>query len=78
MTRPQGLKDLPGFALYGRQLLSYLDPYVFRVAIGNHRIRRVQVAEDGTGKVTYMAKPSKLPSYRPGTSSPYPVYESFP
>lgn len=53
----------------GRQSLRYLAPYVFRVAIGNHRIRRVEVAEDGTGKVTFMVKPSKQPSYRPMTVS---------
>jgi hypothetical protein len=49
----------------GRDSLRYLAPYVFRVAIGNHRIRRVQVHEDGTGTVTFMVKPSKQRSYRP-------------
>jgi Putative transposase/Transposase zinc-binding domain len=48
----------------GRQSLRYLAPYVFRVATGNHRIARVEVNADGTGKVTFMVKPSKQPSYR--------------
>ena len=51
----------------GRQSLRYLAPYVFRVAIGNHRISRVEVKADGTGKVTFMVKPSKQRSYRPMT-----------
>ncbi|MFO0939677.1 MAG: transposase [Pirellulales bacterium] len=51
----------------GRLSLRYLAPYVFRVAIGNYRIRRVEVNADGTGKVTFMVKPSKQPSYRPMT-----------
>jgi hypothetical protein len=49
----------------GRQSLRYLAPYVFRVAIGNHRIRRVEVYDDGSGQVTFMVKPSKQPNYRP-------------
>ncbi len=53
----------------GRQSLRYLAPYVFRVAIGNHRIRRVEVAEDGTGSITFMVKPSKQSTYRPMTVS---------
>jgi Putative transposase len=48
----------------GRQSLKYLAPYVFRVAIGNHRIARVEVNADGTGKVTFMVKPSKQRNYR--------------
>ena len=51
----------------GRQSLKYLAPYVYRVAIGNHRIRNVQVNEDGTGSVTFLVKPSKTRSYRPMT-----------
>lgn len=51
----------------GRQSLRYLAPYVFRVAIGNHRIARVEVNGDGTGKVTFMVKPSKQRHYRPMT-----------
>ena len=57
----------------GRQSLRYLAPYVFRVAIGNHRIRRVGIAADGTGSVTFMVKPSKQTSYRPMTS-PQPTH----
>lgn len=53
----------------GRQSLRYLAPYVFRVAIGNHRIARVDVNADGTGKVTFMVKPSKQRQYRPMTVS---------
>ncbi len=49
----------------GRHALKYLAPYVFRVAIGNHRIRRVECHEDGTGTVTMMVKPSKSHRYRP-------------
>ncbi len=51
----------------GRLSLRYLAPYVFRVAIGNHRIGRVEVNADGTGNVTFMVKPSKQRSYRPMT-----------
>ncbi len=53
----------------GRQSLRYLAPYVFRVAIGNHRIRKVDVKADGTGQVTFMVKPSKQRLYRPMTVS---------
>lgn len=49
----------------GRQSLRYLAPYVFRVAVGNHRIRRVELSEDGGGWVTFLVKPSKQPIYRP-------------
>jgi hypothetical protein len=51
----------------GRHSLRYLAPYVFRVAIGNHRIATVAMNADGTGKVTFMVKPSKQRSYRPMT-----------
>ncbi len=49
----------------GRQSLRYLAPYVVRVAIGNHRIRDVELQPDGTGLVTMMVKPSKQKRYRP-------------
>lgn len=51
----------------GRDSLRYLAPYVFRVAIGNHRIRRVELHQDGSGSVTFMVKPSGTGSYRPMT-----------
>jgi hypothetical protein len=53
----------------GRHSLRYLAPYVFRVAIGNHRIKRVDVHQNGTGTVTFMVKPSKQRTYRPMTVS---------
>lgn len=49
----------------GREALRYLAPYVYRVAIGNHRIQRVECYDDGSAKVTMMVKPSKSRSYRP-------------
>lgn len=49
----------------GRQSLRYLAPYVFRVAIGNHRIAQVTKHEDGTGKVVFMVRPSGSRRYRP-------------
>jgi hypothetical protein len=48
----------------GRDSLRYLAPYMFRVAIGNHRIKRVQCHEDGTGTVTFTFKPSGERRYR--------------
>ena len=42
----------------GRDSLTYLAPYVFRVAIANHRIKEVKCHEDGTGSVTFTYKPS--------------------
>jgi Putative transposase. len=48
----------------GRDSLRYLAPYVFRVAIGNHRIREVRCYEDGTGLVTFMVRPSGQRRYR--------------
>ena len=53
----------------GRDSLRYLAPYVFRVAIGNHRIRSVECHEDGTGSVTFTVKPSGERRYRPMTVS---------
>ena len=32
--------------------LQYLAPYVFRIAIGNHRIKKVEDGPDGLGRVT--------------------------
>lgn len=48
----------------GRNSLRYLAPYVFRVAIGNHRIQEVTCHEDGTGSVTFTYKPSGGRRYR--------------
>ncbi len=48
----------------GRSSLRYLAPYVFRVAIGNHRIKEVKCHEDGTGSVTFTYKPSGERRYR--------------
>ena len=48
----------------GRDSLRYLAPYVFRVAIGNHRIKEVKCHEDGTGSVTFTYKPSGERRYR--------------
>jgi hypothetical protein len=51
----------------GRDSLRYLAPYVFRVAIGNHRIVAVTPLEDGTGLVTFKVKPSGERKYRQQT-----------
>ena len=51
----------------GRDSLRYLAPYVYRVAIGNHRIQEVKTLEDGSGLVTFMVKPSHQKRYRPMT-----------
>jgi hypothetical protein len=48
----------------GRTSLRYLAPYVFRVAIGNHRIKQVTCHENGTGSVTFTYKPSGERRYR--------------
>ena len=48
----------------GRSSLRYLAPYVFRVAIGNHRIKEVKCHADGTGSVTFTYKPSGERRYR--------------
>jgi len=37
----------------GRSALGYLAPYVFRVAIGNRRIVKVEPGPDGNGRVTF-------------------------
>jgi hypothetical protein len=49
----------------GRQSLRYLAPYVFRVAIGNHRIARLTKHADGTGEVVFMVRRSGTRRYRP-------------
>jgi hypothetical protein len=48
----------------GRESLRYLAPYVFRVAIGNHRIKAVECHDDGTGTVTMKVRPSGKRRYR--------------
>ena len=53
----------------GRDSLRYLAPYVFRVAIGNHRIKSVECHEDGTGSVTFTVKSSGQRHYQPMTVS---------
>ena len=42
----------------GRLALRYLAPYVFRVAISNNRIVKVEPGVDGTGVVTFTYRPS--------------------
>ena len=42
----------------GRLALRYLAPYVFRVAISNSRIVKVEPGADGTGRVTFTYRPS--------------------
>ena len=49
----------------GRLALRYLAPYVFRVAISNSRIVKVEPGADGTGLVTYTHRPSGTRSYKP-------------
>jgi hypothetical protein len=53
----------------GRLALRYLAPYVFRVAISNNRIAKVQTGPDGTGMVTFTYRPSGTSSYKPMTVS---------
>ena len=53
----------------GRASLKYLAPYVFRLAIGNHRIIRVSDGPDGLGQVTFGVRPSKSNRYRSMTVS---------
>ncbi len=48
----------------GRASLRYLAPYVFRVAIGNHRIGKVECHADGTGSVEVMVKPTDEQRYK--------------
>ncbi len=49
----------------GRLALRYLAPYVFRVAISNSRIVKVEPGPDGTGAVTFTYRPSGTSSYKP-------------
>jgi hypothetical protein len=53
----------------GRLALRYLAPYVFRVAISNQRIKRVEPGPDGTGLVTFTYRPSGTNTYKPMTVS---------
>lgn len=53
----------------GRDSLRYLAPYVFRVAIGNHRIRRVVCHDDGSGEVSFMVRRTGERRYRQMTVS---------
>ena len=53
----------------GRSSLKYLAPYVFRVAIGNHRIVSVTPGPDGLGQVTYKVRRSGTRRYRSMTVS---------
>ena len=48
-----------------RLALRYLAPYVFRVAISNNRIVKVEPGVDGTGMVTFTYRPSGTSSYKP-------------
>ena len=49
----------------GRLALRYLAPYIFRVAIRNSRIVKVEPGPDGTGAVTFTYRPSGTSSYKP-------------
>ena len=49
----------------GRQALKYLAPYVFRIAIGNHRIVSVTPGADGQGEVVFLVKRSGTQKYSP-------------
>ncbi len=42
----------------GRRALRYLAPYVYRVAIGNHRLVRCEPGPDGLGRVTFTYRKS--------------------
>jgi hypothetical protein len=53
----------------GRLALRYLAPYVFRVAISNSRIVKVEPGVDGTGNVTFTYRPSGTSVYKPMTVS---------
>jgi len=48
----------------GRGALQYLARYVFRVAIGNHRILRITEGPDRKGEVTFSYKPSGTQRYK--------------
>ena len=47
----------------GRKALKYLAPYVFRVAISNRRIVKVDSGPDGLGQVTFTVRPSGTSQY---------------
>ena len=49
----------------GRMSLKYLAPYVFRVAIGNRRIVKVEPGPDDQGKVTFTVRKSGTNDYVP-------------
>ena len=49
----------------GQASLRYLAPYVFRVAIGNYRIRKVWKDSDGRWWVEYTYRPKGERKYRP-------------
>jgi len=53
----------------GRLALRYLAPYVFRVAISNRRIVKVEPGTDGEGLVTFTVRKSGTSSYKPMTVS---------
>jgi hypothetical protein len=53
----------------GRQALRYLAPYVFRVAISNSRIVKVELGPDGKGLVTFTVRRSGTNTYKPMTVS---------
>ena len=41
----------------GRGAMMYLAPYIFRVAINDGRIRKIEPGPDGKGRVTYSYRP---------------------
>jgi len=53
----------------GRLALKYLAPYVFRVAISNSRIVRVEPGPDDAGLVTFTFRKSGTNAYKPMTVS---------
>jgi hypothetical protein len=53
----------------GSLALKYLAPYVFRVAIGNHRIVSVTDGEDCQGEVTFLVKRTGTNRYQSMTVS---------
>jgi hypothetical protein len=53
----------------GRLALKYLAPYVFRVAIGNHRIVSVAPNKDGEDEVTFLVKRTGTNRYQSVTVS---------
>jgi hypothetical protein len=48
----------------GRQALRYLAPYVFRVAISNRRLVKVEPGPDGLGRVTFSYRKREDGRYR--------------